>query len=127
MKNFLKRVFFSNIQIKLFSFALGYICWSIINQSHSDTTWIDIPVYFYQAEKNAMIEAPEMVKVSLLGKRSDLRSLDTSKTAVHIDTRNLKQGEQIITLSEQQTILPEKVKIDRWAPEKISVKLEATA
>jgi hypothetical protein len=124
MKTFLKSVLFNNVQLKLFSLILGYVCWSIISETRTDDVWMDIPVCFYQAENNTQIEAPEMVKVRLTGKRPQLRTLDTNKTAVHIDTRNLSDGEQIIALSEHHIMVPDNVQVTGWAPTHMNIKVK---
>jgi len=124
MKAFLKSVLLNNVQLKLFSLVLGYIGWSIISQSHTDDVWIEVPICFSQTQQVARIKSPETVKVNLSGKRSDLRSLDTKTTAVHIDTRDLKNGEQNVALSEHQLLLPETVRVTGWAPTHVRVNVE---
>ncbi len=123
MKTFLKSVLFNNVQLKLFSLICGYVCWSIISETRTNDVWIDVPVCFYQAKNNCTIKAPETVKVRLTGKRPDLRKLDTKKTAVHIDTRALSEGEQTIPLSDKQIMLPDNVQVTGWAPTHVNVKL----
>ena len=124
MKTFLKNVHLNNVQRKLFSLVLGYIGWSIISQSHTDTVWVDVCICFSQTQQVARIKSPETVKVNLSGKRSDLRSLDTKATAVHIDTRDLQEGEQNIALSQHHLLLPETVRVAGWAPTHVRVNVE---
>jgi hypothetical protein len=117
----LKNLFLNNVQIKVFSLVFGYLAWSIISHSHADDAWVQIPVCFSNSETAMKITAPEMVRVNLAGKRSDLRSLDTNATAVHIDTRDLRDGEQSIELSEQHVLTPDSIQVVGWAPTHINV------
>ena len=124
MKNLLKKTLSNNVQLKLFSLILCYICWSIVSQSHTDDMWIDAPVCFYETADNQQIHALETVKVNLSGKRCALRAIDRKNTAVHIDTRNLKQGNHIIALSERHVLLPETVQVIGWTPTHLNIKVE---
>ena len=121
MKLFLKKIFLSNVQIKLFSLILAYAGWSLINKSHTDDIWTDVPVCFYETEKGMKIACADTVKMNLSGKRSDLRSLNIEDIAIHIDSRTLAQGENTITLSERQVMLPETIKVTGWAPSHLEV------
>lgn len=123
MKRFFKKVFLNNVQLKIFSFILAYACWSLISQSHTDDVWVDASVCFYESEKIAMINAPEKVKINLSGKRAILQSIDTKEAAVHIDPSKLKQGKNMITLSEHQVTLPEEVKITGWSPTHLEIEV----
>lgn len=121
MKKFLKSVLLSNLHIKLFSLFLAYAGWAILNQSHTDDRWIDVPVYFYETGKDIHVSAPQSVKLNVSGKRSDLRALDTASTAVHIDTRTLKEGKNTVALSERHVMIPETIKVTGWAPSHMEI------
>lgn len=123
MKNLLKRALLNNVQIKLFSIFFGYVCWSIVNQSHTDDMWIDVPVCFDQAIENLHIQSPETVKINLSGRRSDLRAIDINSSAVHIDTRDLKDGKNIIALSERKVLLPETIQVIGWIPTHLKIEM----
>lgn len=121
MKNLLKNVFLNNVQIKVFSVIFGYLTWSMLGLSHADTAWINIPVCFTSSETALNITAPETVRVRLAGKRSELRLLDTKATAVHIDTRDLREGEQSIELSDRYVFIPDSLHVVGWAPTHINI------
>ena len=121
MKLFLKKIFLNNIQIKLFSLILAYAGWSLINQSHTDDIWTDIPVCFYETEKGMKIACADSVKLNLSGKRSSLRSLNMEDIALHIDSRTLAPGKNMITLSDRYVMLPETIKVTGWAPSHLEV------
>jgi len=124
MKAFLKRVLLNNVQLKILSFILAYGSWSMINQSHADDVWIDAPVCFYETDKGLKIACPDQIKINISGTRADLRSIDTQRTAIHIDSRTLKEGDNKIALSEKQVMLPETVKVTGWSPNQLDVKVE---
>ena len=121
MKISIKNALLNNVQIKTFSLIFGYITWSIISHSHADNAWVTAPVYFSHNETSLLITAPETVKIKLAGKRCDLRLLDTNTTAVHIDTRDLREGEQNIELSDRNLLLPDSIHVAGWAPTHIHV------
>ena len=124
MKNLLKKALLNNVQIKLFSLVLGYGLWSIVNQSHADDMWMDIPLCFCETAKTMNVDAPETVKINLTGKRADLRVLDRNGVAVHIDTRRLSAGKNIIALSDRQVLLPETIQITGWAPTHVNINVK---
>ena len=124
MQSILKKTLTNNVQLKLFSLILGYLCWSIVSQSHIDDVWIDAPVCFYETADNQHIDAPETIKINLTGKRSALRAIDRKSTAVHIDTHNLTLGKHVIALSERNLLLPETVQVAGWAPTHLPIKIE---
>lgn len=124
MQNLLKKILTNNVQLKLFSLILGYLCWSIVSQSHTDNIWIDAPVCFYETADNQQIHAPETIKINLTGKRCALRAIDRKSTAVHIDTHDLKLGKHVIALSERNMLLPETVQVIGWAPTHVPIKIE---
>jgi len=121
MKRFLKNIFLNNVQIKLFSIILAYGVWSLVNQSHTDDIWTDVPVCFYETEKGMKIACADTVKMNLAGRRSDLRSLNIEDVAIHIDSRTLAEGKNTITLSERQVMLPETIKVAGWTPPHLEV------
>jgi len=123
MVNFLKKILLNNVQLKIFSLIFGYLLWSVIGQSHTDDVWMDVPVCFYQTEKNIQIEAPETTKVHLSGKRSDLKNIHTDKTAVHINSCRLKEGDNKVIFNDNDIMVPENVQITGWAPKDIKVRI----
>jgi len=127
MKAFIKRVLLNNVQLKIFSLILAYGSWSMINKSHADDVWIEAPVCFYETAQGLKIAAPDSIKINLTGKRADLRLLDTQSTAIHIDSRTLKKGENKIALSDKQMMLPGTIKVTGWAPSHLDVKVEQTS
>ena len=123
MESFLKRIILNNVQLKLFSLFFGYIFWSIISQNHTDDVWMEVPVSFYKTEQISNIEAPETTKVRLSGKRSYLSSLKMDKTAIHIDGRKLKEGDNKVVFKDNNIIIPEQIKVTGWAPRNIQIKV----
>jgi len=123
MKIFLKKTLLNNVHLKIFSLTLGYICWSVISQSHTDDVWMEVPVGFYQTEQTVQIEAPETMHIRVAGKRSDLKKLDTTKTAAHINGKYLKEGDNTVVFSDTDIIVPEQIEVTEWAPKEIQVKV----
>ncbi len=121
MKLSLKNVVLNNVPIKVFSLIFGYLAWSVISYSHADSTWVNVPVCFSSSETAMQVMAPETIKINLAGKRCDLRLLDTNATAVHIDTRDLRNGEQSIELSETHVLIPDSIQVVGFAPTHINV------
>lgn len=121
MKTFLKNVFLTNINLKILSLIFGYLTWSVIGHSHADNAWITVPVCFSGCETPLLVTAPETVRIHLAGKRCTLQDLDTNTAAVHIDTRDLREGEQNIELSDNFVLLPDSVHVIGWAPTHIQI------
>lgn len=121
MKLNLKTTLLANTPLKIISCILGYSFWCILNCSHSNTVWMDVPLCFYGADAQKKINAPEKISVALTAKRTDLHAIDRSSLAVHVDAAALHTGPNGITLDNKSLFLPDSIKLVHYTPANIVV------
>lgn len=113
-----------NIPLKLVSLLLGYTFWYIFGNFHIATTWITLPLCFYNVSEHHKVKAPESVSVKVSGKRSDLRSLDIENLAIHVNASRLKEGKNILRITPETIFLPESIKVVHYTPSNPTVELQ---
>ena len=119
-----KKIVWHNAPLKVISFILGYTFWYIFSNAHMTTSWITIPLYFYNIPSHKKIIAPENLLVKVAGKRSELRCLDIKNFAAHIDAQKFLDGPNRITISDENLFLPENIKLIHYCPSNLSAELE---
>lgn len=82
---------------------------------------IEVPLSFYNTSPDLQIVAPEMVAVTFGAKKSELRQLDLSNTAIHVDARMLHQGVNRLDISHKNLLLPHTVTLVNYRPVHVSV------
>lgn len=111
----------SNAPLKAISCILGYSSWYLLGNLCVHTTQVTVPLTFYNTQKKWTIEAPETISISLAGRRSPIRSLETKKLAIHVDGSTLQSGTQPITIATHQLFLPDSIKLVHYIPATITV------
>lgn len=125
MKHSIKiNTFTNNLSLKIIAVILGYTFWAIISTRQTTERWIEVPLCFFSVPDTLRIEAPEAVNIAFSGSRIDLANLDITQLAIHIDSRDLTPGNQNISLSEEQLLLPSCVKITHWSPSNLIIMVE---
>lgn len=109
------------IALKILALIFGTSLWYIFSQSHHDTMSIDVPVCFYDADKNIQLETPETIRVTLTGKRSDLVALELEHLAVHLDASKLNAKSSRLTIEAQHLFLPATIKLVHYSPAPVPV------
>lgn len=112
----LKNLFQNNRNLKIISLAFGVLFWALFGTGNKTSITLDVPVCFYGSEHTNGIDAPEAVRVTLVGSRSDLCNLDINNLALHINTKHLKQGDNLVTPDAKKLFLPKTIKLVEWIP-----------
>lgn len=116
MKLSVKRTMHSNAILKVISCILGYAFWTVLSATHTNTVRVDVPVCFYAQEDRHDIKAPETIKVTLSGKRSDLLAVDTKALAIHVNAAQLHNGHNQLVINNETLFLPDTVKLVNYCP-----------
>ncbi len=111
----LRTTFSSTLFLKATSLVIGFLLWSTINHLFTYSTWVTVPVCFYNST-DKLIQAPESVAVELTGKRAHLRHIDKEALAVHLDASLLSPGTHKLSLSSEQLLLPSTISITTVIP-----------
>ena len=107
---------------KVSSGIIGFLLWSSINGLFTQTTWVTLPISFYN-KANKQIDTVDSVSIELSAQRSYLRQLSLDNLAVHIDANTLKLGDNQIKVSPEQLFLPDTISINAIIPEQIIITL----
>lgn len=93
----------------------------MVSQSRYDTLTLDIPLCFYPSELAHTVQAPEMIKVTLSGTRSQLKQLEHNGLAAHIDTRLLDPKRPWVSIQAKHLFLPGHIKMVNSSPSPVPV------
>jgi len=121
-----QNILLNNLVLKLISLILGYIIWSIVSQTHTTTSHLTIPLFFYNIQQHTNIAAPEIVTIQLQGSKKVLHALSNKQLAAHIDAQTLKAGKNLVHLSKSMLFLPGKVELLDTTPSPVIISLEAS-
>lgn len=100
---------------KVCALCIGVCLWSIISTLHNDTVTVTIPVVFHNTKAEQKINAPETITVAIKGTRSDLKSIDYKKLAVHLDQQKVL-AEGGVVIQADNLLLPNTVKVVHYTP-----------
>ena len=112
----LKKTLLSNLTLKTVSLILGFCAWYFISQSYYTEITVSVPLCFYNHTTDYSIDAPESVKVTVGGKRSDLYTLDLTTLHAHIDLQKIEHGMHEIPLTNRTLFLPSSIKLVHYDP-----------
>jgi hypothetical protein len=120
MNKLIKQSLTSNKILKLVSLALGFITWSLLWHNQPSSTWIQVPVCFYNIPAQMHVSVnQEKIKIQLQGKLADINECTT--LAVHVDASNFNPGKTFIHPDEQLLFLPSSVKLVHSKPLMIEI------
>lgn len=108
MNKIIKEAITSNKTLKLVSLILAFSTWSLLSNYQSATSWVEVPVCFYNTPSDMKVAAnQEALKVQIRGKLTDLAHCQN--LALHIDATDFKPGQQRINPCAEQLFLPNSV------------------
>ncbi len=117
----IKNLLLSNSTIKLSALFIGFTLWSILNESQQARTTLAVPVCFYNIPDHCSITAPESVTITLAGKHTSLRTLNTKTLAAHIDAKTLLPGTNVIDMTSEQLMLPPQINLVKYKPLRLRI------
>jgi YbbR domain-containing protein len=109
----------NNLSLKIIALVFGYTLWTTMSEHNKVQVALQAPLSFYN-QSGLELEAPESVLVTVAGARDSLYQL-TRDLAVHIDAKNLQEGQNTIALLEKDLLLPETIKLVHCSPKTITV------
>lgn len=112
----MKNILLHNVVLKVISGIIGITFWLMASQSYKATLQCTVPVCFYASPADRIIKAPETVSVTLCGKRNDLKALERSSLAIHINAQKLAIGPNRIVVSHATLFLPKSINVLNYTP-----------
>lgn len=111
-----RNLLLSNSTLKISACIIGFLLWSVLNESQRARVTVSVPVCFYNMPTTGNIKAPEQVNITLSGTHSQLRNLDTQALAIHIDGTKLQQGVNVIDMTPEHLLLPPEINLVKYKP-----------
>jgi hypothetical protein len=112
----------TNSLLKVLSFLMGLVLWSILGDLFYVKHTVTIPLYFYQKPLEAPLpKSPDHIMVTLYGKRADLRSINFHELALHIDYAALRSGINVIQPTHHNLFLPPFIKVISYKPINLTI------
>jgi hypothetical protein len=106
----------NNLVLKIISLIFGFLLWYIIGQAFTTTMWLTVPVCIDDAPDNFIIESADIIKIHVAGKRADLRNLNLTSLAFHVDAQKLVAGTNRLAITAEKLFLPESIKLLNYSP-----------
>jgi hypothetical protein len=116
MQQKVQNLLLNNSTLKISACIIGFLLWSILNESQRARITVTVPVCFYNLPSSGAIKAPEQIQVTLSGTHSQLRNLDPQALAVHINAAQLHEGVNVIDMSSEHLLLPPEINLVKYKP-----------
>lgn len=126
MYQLLKNILLTNPILKVIALIFGFVWWSVLGQTVGSNRWLHLPIAVYNTH-GKLINAPDTIQVKLTGRRNDLQALDMQHLALHIDATHLKEGKNVIDITHDMLLLPERIRLVQYQPSNIIVTAQKTA
>lgn len=110
----------SPLFLKATSLVIGFLLWSTINHLFTYSTWVTVPICFYNVEAK-QIDAPESMNIELTGKRAHIRHINTEALAVHLDASLLTYGTHKLSINAKNLLLPPSISVTTVIPHHLIV------
>jgi hypothetical protein len=112
----LRKLLLNNGTLKISSCIIGFILWSILNESYRAHLTLAVPVCFYNVPEKCTINCPEEAQVTLSGTPAQVRNLDQQTVALHIDAQKLEEGTNTVALTTKNLLLPQELSLVKYKP-----------
>lgn len=122
MKSF-RTALTSPIFLKASSLILGFLLWSSVSELFTRSLWVAVPLSFYNNKEGRKISSPETINVELSGKRSHIKHIDKNTLALHIDAQSLHLGDNHLTITREQLLMPPSIAVATVIPQKVVVRV----
>ena len=120
LKNLIKNNNFN----KLMSCIFGYQLWLMLSATTINTRKITVPLCFYGSHDRIVEQAPEEITVILEAQRNVLANLDTNNLGVHINKDELNPGMQALTITNDNLLFTNSIKIHETIPSNIRITIK---
>jgi YbbR domain-containing protein len=118
-----------NLGLKALSVALALSLWFYVTYRGQSEMVVDAPVEFKNVPKEMEIMKQSLKKVnlSIRGHERILRSLRPADSRVVVDLANAKKGESVLSLANDDVVIPRSVQVLRIEPATVKVTLDQSA
>lgn len=127
-KSFWYYLVYRNLGTKIASLAIAALLWFVVvYQSGTSAYDFFVPIEFRYVPEEMIIEnvSVKEVSVTLLGSNSDLSNLDPKVIRIFVDLSETKEGENELTLSEENLDFPAYLEFGSINPREFTVTLDS--
>jgi YbbR domain-containing protein len=128
VEKLLRKIFIEDWRLKLLSLAITAVLWLLVtSQNEPVSAHMNVQLNFVRPESLEISnDPPKFVDVAVTGSRRKLDNLSPLDLVATIDLTDQRAGERVIRLSDKaQLSLPQGLRIDRFVPAAIPIRLEA--
>lgn len=111
----------NNLTIKIVALIFGYMLWLTFSKHQLTTAEIEVPIYFYNTNKDIKIKSIHNLKAKISGYKKDIL---TNTNAVHIDLSDYNDaGEYEIEIFPDNIFLLNNLNLINYYPSKIKIQI----
>jgi YbbR domain-containing protein len=128
VEKLLRKIFIEDWSLKLLSLAITLVLWLVVtSQNEPVSAHVNVQLNFVRPQSLEISnDPPKFVDVTLTGSRSKLDNLSPLDLVATIDLTDQREGERVVRLADKaQLALPQGLRIDRFLPATIPIRLEA--
>lgn len=121
--DFLRRLFFENVSLKVFSIVLAFTLWLMVHRDPVAEVAIEVPVEFHNIPPNVEISSDAVYRstVRLRGPERAIRQLNASDVQAEIDLTGLRPGERTFDLTARQIRHPHELAVVQIVPSQFHI------
>jgi YbbR domain-containing protein len=121
--DFLRRLFFENVGLKLFSIVLAFTLWLIVHRDPVAEVAIEVPIEFHNIPPNVEISTDAVYRstVRLRGPERVIHQLSSADVHAEIDLTGLRPGERTFDVTAQQIHHPHELSVVQIVPSEFHV------
>ena len=128
VEKLLRKIFVEDWTLKLLSLAITLVLWLVVaSQNEPVSAHLNVQLNFVRPQSLEISnDPPKFVDVTVTGSRTKLDNLSPLDLVATIDLTDQRAGERMVRLSDKLHLsLPAGLKIERYFPSAIPVRLEA--
>jgi diadenylate cyclase len=126
---FLRRLFFHNVGLKLFSLALAFVLWAAVHRDPIAEVAMEVPIEFHNIPQNVEISSDTFYRatIRLRGPQREIRQLTPAGVQAVIELTGPVFGERTFDLTSQQIHHPRDLEVVQIVPSEFHVSFDTRA
>jgi diadenylate cyclase len=126
---FLRRLFFHNVGLKLFSLALAFVLWVAVHRDPIAEVAMEVPIEFHNIPQNVEISSDTSYRatVRLRGPQREIRELTPASVQAVVELSGSVSGERTFDLTSQQVHHPRDLEVVQIVPSEFHVSFDTRA
>lgn len=111
----------NNLTVKVVAIIFGYALWLTFSRHQPVAAEIEIPIYFFNQNKELKIDSPHNIRAKIKGLKKDIV---LGSSGVHIDLQDYHQtGEYEIEIYPDNIFLLNNLNLINYYPSKIKIQI----